>query len=139
MVDLLLGSFLLIGLVAQPEDIIQLVHDRPVNYTLTDFEAACGTTLFRARFSNGSPRSGEVELIAIDGRPLPEAAEQLTHRIARRAIGRVGILNCGTDADQPVFQGVVEVGEIESQRRQVSPRIWFRVRREEGAWRLVLD
>lgn len=131
-------------LVSAPQDVIVISTKREIEiaprYGRTDFESACGSTVFRVRFRNGTDAWGLVEHVLINGRPVVGAAETLTVRAARRWIERIGIMNCGMDPARPVFRGYLELSKAESLVASMRPTLFFRITRQgrEG-WRLTMD
>ena len=116
-------------------------HERRITYSRTQYEAACGATVFRMQYGNGERLSawGSVEQISIDGHPLDGAAEHFTHRVARRAILRVAIVGCGTDPTEPVFRGTMEVFPRAPGVAQAPQQLRFMFRRVEGAWQVGFE
>ena len=109
-------------------------------YHRYDYEAACGPFVYQVRFRNGPEERGLVEHVLIDGRPVPGAAALLELRAARRWIARIEIVDCGMDARQPVFRGLLVMSEMDSLAAHMRPMLAFRIRREgrEG-WKLSID
>ena len=125
---------------ARQEDYIVLVHDISTKYSRMDYESACGSTVFRVRFRNGPDENGRIDHITINGREVAGAAELLKIRAARRAIDRIGIMNCGLDAQRPVFRGVMMLSEGESRSLGMRWMLFFRLARQGGKeWRLTID
>ena len=118
-----------------PSETYSIAYDR------TQFEAACGATVFRARFRNvpGLRRRGRVERVAIGRRSLSRMAEQLDVRAAGRWISAIEIMNCGWDAMRPVFQGVLRLPEPESRALSLSWNVFFTIRRGPEGWSLTFD
>jgi hypothetical protein len=100
------------GLLMPPEQDVVIIRTGRDNisprYNRVDYESACGSTVFRARFRNGPEERGLVEHVLIDGRPVPGAAEILDVRSARREIESIGIMHCGADPQRPEFRGSLE-------------------------------
>jgi hypothetical protein len=129
---------LLIG--AQSGGELVLSHDLSPKYNRMDFEAACGSTVFQVRFRNGPDERGRVEHLLIDGRRVPDAAETLDLRAARRTIDRIGIMNCGMDARRPVFRGVMVLSPEESRFAGMRHMLFFRLTQEgRKGWRITVD
>ena len=119
---------------------VVLRHDISPKYNRTDYDSACGSTVFGVRFRNGPGDHGRVDQVSIDGRPVVGAAEQLQIRAARRVISRIGIMNCGPDPGRPVFRAVMELSPIESRSLGMSPSLYFRLSRQaQGDWQLSID
>lgn len=116
-----------------------LRHDFGTRYTRTDYETACGTTVFQVRFRNGPEERGRVDRLLIDGRPVRDAAETLQIRAARRGIDSIGIMNCGMDPHRPIFRGVMNLSEMESRAESLRPSLYFRIIRRGGDWQMILD
>lgn len=108
-------------------------------YHQTDYESACGETLFRVRFRNGPKERGRVDHLLIDGRPVRDAAETLQIRAARRAIGGIEIMNCGMDPKRPVLRGVMNLSELESRAAGMRASLFFRLTRRGRDWKMTLD
>jgi hypothetical protein len=125
---------------AQTGEGLFLRHDLGTQYNRTDYDSACGSTVFRVRFRNGPEEHGRVDYLLIDGRPIPDAAETLQIRAARRVIDKIEIMNCGMDPQRPVFRGVMALSKIESQGLGMRPSLYFRISRDErNVWQFVLD
>ena len=116
-------------------------HPRGVLYTRTDIESACGEHLIQMQFRNEWPRGirGRVTFFKIDGRDVASAAADLQQRAANRSISTIEIMNCGVDERNPVFQGVMVLATLESEQRDLPPRAFFRIGRQDGIWRLSWD
>lgn len=124
----------------QDEGVVVLDHDRGTRYTRIDYEAACGSAVFRVRFGNGPVLRGQVNHVRVDRQEVPGAAAMLELRAARRMIDRIGIMNCGMDERRPVFRGVMELSKAQSQAAGMRASHYFRLVREEGkGWRIVFD
>lgn len=132
------------GLLMPPEQDMIIIStgrdDVGPRYNRIDYESACGSTVFQVRFRNGPEESGIVEHVLIDGRPVTGAAEMLDVRAAQRGIDRIGIMNCGADAERPAFRGIMELSKADSQTARLRPTLFFRITRQgrEG-WRLTTD
>jgi len=120
---------------------VVLRHSLGPNYTNVEVESACGSHIVRFHFRNESVREprGRIASVRIDNEEVPGAVAQLQARVAGRFIDRVGIMNCGFDERNPVVMGAMEFSALESQRERLPSRVFFRLRRDGGAWRMVLD
>lgn len=109
-------------------------------YGRTDYESACGSTVFRVRFRNGPEEIGRVDHVLIDGRPVPGAAETLQIRAARRGLESIEIMHCGMHPGQPEFRGIMKLSKADSQAASMRWTLFFRIIRQgrEG-WRLAMD
>jgi hypothetical protein len=108
-------------------------------YHQTDYESACGSTVFQVRFRNGE-ENGRVDYLLVDGRPVPGAAELLDLRAARRMINSITIVNCGMDPRRPVFVGMLSLEPMESRRLGMRWSLVFRLAREgRGDWRMTIE
>jgi hypothetical protein len=110
-------------------------------YSNIEIESACGDHVVRMRFRNvaiGAPR-GRVVSVSIDNEEVRGAATQLQARVADRFIDRMGIMNCGPDARNPIVTGNMVFSDMESQREGLPPRIFFRLRRDNGVWNMILE
>lgn len=117
-----------------------LRHDIGTRYTRTDYETACGSTVFRVRFRNGPEERGRVDHLLIDGRPVRDAAETLQIRAARRGIDSFEIMNCGMDPRRPVLRGVMNLSTMESRAAGMRPSLYFRITRQgRKGWQFTLD
>lgn len=123
----------------QGGDGLVLHHDIGPRYNRTDYESACGSTVFRVRFRNGPEEHGRVDHLLIDGRPVRNAAETLQVRAARRVIVRIGIMNCGVDPQRPLFQGAMVLSEMESRRLGMRDTLFFRLTRDGRDWHMTID
>lgn len=137
---------LILSLVGQ-ESMTRL-HDLSPDYSRTQYEAACGGHVFRITFYNGSGRHtpeyprgerGRVLEVTIDGAPLGGAVSTFQSWLAGRFVYRLGIMTCGLDANNPIFQGALRTTEIESNLYGLKPNLYFRIRRENGEWRIVYE
>lgn len=125
---------------AQSGEAIILRHDLSTEYSRMDYESACGSTVFRVRFRNGPEEFGRVDYLTINGKSVPGAAETLQIRAARRAIDRIGIMNCGMDPQRPVFRGVMALSEMESRSLGMRSSLYFRITRQGPKnWQFRLD
>lgn len=127
---------------AEPETIV-ITTGRDylsTKYHQTDYESACGSTVFRVRFRKGPEENGRVDHLLIDGRPVPDAAETLQMRAARRLITSIEIQDCGTDPRRPVFHGTINFVPGESRVLAMRWSLAFRLSRQgrEG-WRMTID
>lgn len=114
-------------------------HSINPTYRHTDYESACGSAKFQVRFRNGAEEDGRVDHLLIDGRTVRDAAETLQIRAARRWIDAIAIMNCGDDPRRPVFRGVMRLSESASQVARLRDKLFFRLIREGGGWRLILE
>lgn len=135
-------------LLAVAQTKVSLQDEHNVGYNSTVYEAACGQHVFQIAFRNGSNRVrpgypkgdwGRVNRFVIDGKPVEDGAKGLEARVAGRFIDRAGIGNCGYSERNPVFQGVLQTSELESKLMGLAPRIYFKLRREGGKWRIVFE
>lgn len=108
-------------------------------YHSYDFESACGASVFRVRFRNGSTGRSRVDHVLIDGRPVPGAAKLLNGFAARRAIDRIEIMHCGLDPVRPVFRGVIALSKPYSQPYSRQNMLHFRLTRQGKDWRIAVD
>ena len=121
-------------------DEIVLRHDTGPRYARMDYEAACGSTVFRVRFRNGPDERGRVDHVLIDGRPIAGAAVRLQLRAARRSIDRIEIMNCGSDEKRPEFRGVLALSEAQSRVAGMRALLFFRLTRQgRGRWQFSID
>ena len=137
-----LGTALAGLLVAGEQDSSDLIlrHDISPRYNRTEHESACGSTVFRVRFRNGPEEHGRVDHVLIDGRSVPDAAEMLDLRAARRVISSIGIMNCGMDPQRPVFLGVMNLSKLESRSLGMRWSLTFRLTRDgSDNWRMTID
>lgn len=122
--------------------VINTKREIPISprHNRTDYESACGSSVFHVRFRNGPGGRGLVEHVLIDGRPVPGAAEMLDVRAARRWIESIGIMHCGMDPERPEFRGSMKLSEAESRIASMRWLLLFRITRQgrEG-WRLTMD
>lgn len=126
----------LLTLAEQDTIVIATRHSITPKYHRMDYESACGSTVFRVRFRNG----GRVDHLLIDGRPVPDAAETLQIRAARRLITSIEIANCGMDPRQPVFLGFMNLEPRESQRLGMRSSLAFRLTRQgRKGWQIAVD
>jgi hypothetical protein len=96
------------------------------------YQASCGGTLFQARYLGAARDQSRVEEVRIDGRDLPDVAEQLHVRAARRPIDRLEISRCGTRAGQMVLEGSIHTIRTWG----MPPHVPFRITRAaDGEWR----
>lgn len=129
-------------ILADPEMIVITTGPDSVSakYHQTDYETACGSTVFKVRFRNGPEEFGRVDHLLIDGRPVPDAAETLQMRAARRLITGIDIVDCGTDHRRPVFQGTINFMPEESRMLGMRWSLAFRLTREDRkGWRMTID
>lgn len=103
-----------------------------------DFESACGGTVFRVRFRNGSRGGSRVDHVMIDGRPVPGAAKILDRFAARQRIDRIEIMHCGLDPLRPIFRGIAALARPESQRSTKENMLFFRLVRQDKGWRMTV-
>lgn len=133
----------LAGLALSPEqsgDVISTGNLLRPDYNRTDFEVACGSTIFQARFRNGPEEHGRVDRVIVNGRRVRGAAETLQIRAARRPIESIEIMNCGLDPRKPDFRGVMTLSKAASQSASMQQMLFFRLRREDGkGWQITLD
>ena len=108
-------------------------------YHRYDFESACAGSVFRVRFRNGPTGRSRVDRLLIDGRPVPGAARSLDRFAARRAIKKIGIMNCGKDTQHPLFRGIMELSKPESQPFTKQNTLFFRVIRQGKGWQFSVD
>jgi hypothetical protein len=133
-----LAGFLMAA--AQDGNDVLLRHDISPKYNKIDYEAACGSTVFRVRFRNGPDERGRIDHLLIDGQRVPGAAETLDLRAARRIIDRIGIMNCGMDPHRPVFRGVMVLSQEESRLAGMRHMLFFRLTRDGRAgWQISVD
>lgn len=123
----------------QDEGVVVLLHDLSTRYNRTDYETACGSTVFQVRFGGGPEESGRVDYLLIDGKPVRDAAETLQIRAARRMITGIEILGCGTEPGRPVFQGMINFEPMESRAAGMRSTLAFRLTREGRDWRMTID
>jgi hypothetical protein len=126
------------------QDVIVISTKREIpispRYSRTDYESACGSTVFRIRFRNGPNERGLVEHVLINGRPVLGAAEMLDVRAARRGLESIEIMHCGMHPERPEFRGIMKLSKAESQLASMRALLLFRITRQgrEG-WRLTMD
>lgn len=133
----------LIGLLVaavQNDGTLVLTHDASTEYDRTQYESACGSTVFRVRFGSGPSERGRVEHVLIDGRPIVGAAETLQIRAARRGIESISIMNCGTDPNRPIFTGALNLSVMESQAAGMRWSLIFKLTRDHNReWQITID
>lgn len=131
---------LIVASVLSPGEIVS-GHARGVSYTRTDIESACGAHVIRIQYRNDWPRGirGRVGYVRIDDRDIGGAAAGLEERAANRTISKVEIINCGRDERNPLIFGVMRLAEAESRQRGLPQNVYFRIRREDGDWRMVWE
>lgn len=108
-------------------------------YHSYDFESACGASVFRVRFRNGSRGGSRVDHVMIDGRPVPGAAKTLDRFAARREIDRFEIMNCGMDPLRPAFRAMMGLSKPALQPYTRRNTLYFRVVRRGEGWRFSVD
>lgn len=108
-------------------------------YHLYDFESVCGSFVFRVRFRNGPAERSRVDLVLIDGRPVPGAAKKLDRFAARGAIDRIGIMHCGEDPRRVFFRGVMELSKLDSKPTDGHNTFFFRIVRRSKGWQISID
>lgn len=108
-------------------------------YFQTDYESTCGSNVFRVRFRQGPEENGRVDRLLIDGRPVPDAAETLQIRAARRLILSIEILDCGMDSGRPVIRGMINFEPGVSRMLGMWRSLAFRLVREGNGWRMIVD
>lgn len=137
----MISMFLLIS-----SESITYLHDRSVDRESTAYEAACGQHVFQFSFENHSyspapdfarEGKGRVQRVTVNGKPVEQAANTFKSKIAGRYISKVGIMNCGLDENNPVFDGILRMTEIESKLYKLAPNIYSKLRREKGTWRTI--
>jgi hypothetical protein len=103
------------------------------------FESACGGFVVRVRFRNGRNGRSRVDLVSMDGRPLPGATKTLNRFAARRAIDQVGIMDCGMDPLRPVFRGTMTLRKPEAEPFSRNNSFYFRIIHDGKGWRFIPD
>ena len=123
------------------QNTIAAISEREIipKYHRTEYESACGTTVFRVRFRNGVRESGLIDYLLIDERPVRHIAATLDIRAARRSIVRIEIMDCGMEPDRPVFRGVMVLSEGESRAAGMRDKLFFRLTRHGKDWQIVID
>jgi hypothetical protein len=130
----------LLMLAEQEIIVVTTRHDVSPKYRWHRYEAACGSHLFQVRFGYDGEENGRVGPLLIDGRAVPDAAEALDIRAARRLITGIKILDCGTDPQRPVLRGTIDFLPGESRRLGMRWSLAFRLTREgRDSWRITID
>lgn len=129
----------LLMLAEQTEVVVNTRREARPEYHRTDYQSACGPTVFRVRFRNGVKESGRVDHVLINEKPVRDAARTLQIRAARRAIASFEIMDCGMDPVRPVFRGVMVLSEGESRAAGMPHLLFFRLSRQGKDWRIALD
>lgn len=116
-------------------------HSVSVRYAQTDVESACGAHVIRIRYRNDWPsgRRGRVLFVQIDDRQVDGASQALESHAANRTVSKIEIMNCGYDADNPVFHAVMNLAPLESRQRGMPSDAYFRIGRVDGRWQLTLE
>lgn len=108
-------------------------------YRRYDYESACGASVFRVGFRNRSKGGSRVDHVLIDSRPVLGGAKALDRFAARREIDRIEIMNCGMDAQRPLFRGIMVLSKPEAQPASRQNTLFFRLVREGEDWRIAVD
>lgn len=134
-------AFYSLLLVFQPSsDVIVLESTRAVSYTRTNYEAACRDHVVRIQYTNlPEYGGGRVLRLLVNEQSVDNAVAGFLNRIGQRPIDRVGIVNCGFDGTNPIILGVAEVLTLNPSHGGANRNIWFRLRSENGIWRIQFN
>lgn len=129
----------LLMLAGQTKVVVNTQREARPEYHQTEYESACGPTVFRVRFRNGVRESGRVDHVLINDQPVRDAARTLQIRAARRVIASFEIMDCGMDPIRPVFRGVMVLSEGESRAAGMPHLLFFRLSRRDKEWQIIPD